>query len=148
MYLLGFGSSFFHFSALPSTVNSVQQGDKLHFTLQKDPKNGKFRAANIQVPNASSGTPSNAISVRAFSMNMPFAALLANGYKTLESRSGTMSQPYPEGTQMLTCRTTNVSRREQTHGNLKRRWTERRRNYQPQVAATQFWKKACLSPSW
>ena len=34
-------------------------------------------------------------------MNLPFAALLANGYKTLETRNGTMFVPYPEGTHML-----------------------------------------------
>ena len=32
---------------------------------------------------------------------MPFAALLSNGYKTLETRNGTMFTPYPEGTKML-----------------------------------------------
>lgn len=34
-------------------------------------------------------------------MNMPFAALLANGHKTLETRNGTMFTSYPEGTYML-----------------------------------------------
>jgi len=31
----------------------------------------------------------------------PSLALLANGYKTLETRNGTMFTPYPEGTKML-----------------------------------------------
>ena len=39
--------------------------------------------------------------MRVFSMNMPFAALLANEYKILESRNGTMFMPYPEGTKFL-----------------------------------------------
>jgi hypothetical protein len=34
-------------------------------------------------------------------MNLPFAALLANGYKTLETRNGTMFTPYEPGTKML-----------------------------------------------
>ena len=34
-------------------------------------------------------------------MNLPFAALLSNGYKTLETRNGTMFLPYEEGTKML-----------------------------------------------
>jgi hypothetical protein len=34
-------------------------------------------------------------------MNLPFAALLANGYKILETRNGTMFTTYPEGTKML-----------------------------------------------
>ncbi|KAL7540257.1 hypothetical protein ACHAXR_009978 [Thalassiosira sp. AJA248-18] len=32
---------------------------------------------------------------------LPSAALLSNGYKTLETRNGTMFTPYPEGTKML-----------------------------------------------
>jgi len=39
--------------------------------------------------------------MKVFSMNMPFAALLANGYKTLETRNGTKFTTYPEGTRML-----------------------------------------------
>ena len=96
---------FFHFSALPDGL-SVEQGDKLKFTVEKDPRNGKFRAANIELADGSSSGGSGSgggstIPMRAFSMNMPFAALLANGYKTIESRNGTMFQNYPEGTQML-----------------------------------------------
>ena len=34
-------------------------------------------------------------------MNMPFAALLANKYKTIETRNGTMFSPYVEGTKLL-----------------------------------------------
>ena len=36
-----------------------------------------------------------------FYNDLPFAALLANEYKTLETRNGTMFTTYPEGTQML-----------------------------------------------
>lgn len=93
---------FFHFSALPQDV-TVEKGDSLKFTITKDIRNGKFRAANIEIVDTSAAESgsSNTISMHAFSMNMPFAALLANGYKTLESRNGTMFSPYKEGTQML-----------------------------------------------
>ena len=43
----------------------------------------------------------NTIEMRCFSMNQPFAALLANCYKTLETRNGTMFAQYAEGTQLL-----------------------------------------------
>jgi magnesium-dependent phosphatase 1 len=103
---------FFHFSCLPVGVTSVEKGDRVQCTMEMDPKtNGKLRAASIQLAShgASSSTSSTTTtttsatirSMAAFSMNMPFAALLANGYKTLESRNGTMFQPYLEGTQML-----------------------------------------------
>jgi magnesium-dependent phosphatase 1 len=100
---------FFHFSSLPVGVTSVEKGDRVQCTVETDPKsNGKLRAASMQLasPSASltfSSSSSSATirSMPTFSMNMPFAALLANGYKTLESRNGTMFQPYPEGTQMM-----------------------------------------------
>lgn len=41
------------------------------------------------------------VEMRVFSMNLPFAALLSNGYKTLETRNGTMFVPYEAGTKML-----------------------------------------------
>ncbi|CAB9496504.1 Inherit from virNOG: Magnesium-dependent phosphatase [Seminavis robusta] len=105
---------FFHFSNLPAGVTTVEKGDKLRFTIQKDPRNGKFRAANIEmVDNDSNNSNDETISMRAFSMNMPFAALLANGHKTLESRNGTMFKPYPAGTQMLL----HVGRRTYPDGN-------------------------------
>jgi len=39
---------------------------------------------------AGTGWPAEGRPMRAFSMNMPFAALVAHGYKTIESRNGTM----------------------------------------------------------
>ena len=106
---------FFHFSSLPVGA-TVQQGDKLSFSVERDPKNGKNRASDVEILSASSRTSGgttltptvaatnnvpNTVTMHAFSMNMPFAALLANSYKTLETRNGTMFVPYPEGTQML-----------------------------------------------
>ena len=103
---------FFHFSSLPDSVNEVCQGDRLSFVCERDPKNnGKSRATKIQLVGDGESPNNNQISNRSssknnvrlpcFSMNMPFAALLANGYKTLETRNGTMFVPFPKGTQML-----------------------------------------------
>ena len=99
---------FFHFSALPNG-DQVEEGDVLTFTITNGARkaNGKDAAANIQVWNGeksnddgSTGTGS-AVTMNVFSMNLPFAALLSNGYKTLETRNGTMFTPYPSGTKML-----------------------------------------------
>ena len=114
---------FFHFDNLP-TGRSVQPGDNLSFGVERDPKNGKNRACHIeQVRNISSSVRKQAassdldstttIQMLAFSMNMPFAALMANRYKTLETRNGTMFTTYPEGTQMLL----HVGRRTYPDGN-------------------------------
>jgi magnesium-dependent phosphatase 1 len=102
---------FFHFTNLPDNC-VVEQGDKLSFLVQLDPKTGKERAANIEI-DSSTATSKDTVNMRVFSMNMPFAALLANGYKTLETRNGTMFVPYPEGTQMLL----HVGRRNYPDGN-------------------------------
>jgi magnesium-dependent phosphatase 1 len=88
---------FFHFSALPYD-QEVEKGDELTFTITKDSRNGKDAAANIEMVKSEDG---NTVNMRVFSMNLPFAALLSNGYKTLETRNGTMFTPYPEGTKML-----------------------------------------------
>ena len=90
---------FFHFNALPYGVD-VEEGDELSFTVSSDNRNGKDAAANIEISNKSE-EDSDLVSLRVFSMNLPFAALLSNGYKTLETRNGTMFTPYPEGTKML-----------------------------------------------
>jgi len=90
---------FFHFSALPDGTE-VEEGDELSFTISSDSTNGKVAAANIEISKKDEDE-SDCVNLRAFSMNLPFAALLSNGYKTLETRNGTMFTPYPEGTKML-----------------------------------------------
>ena len=89
---------FFHFSALGYNQN-VAEGDALTFTITHDSKKGKDAASDIQF--VQSDSDGETVDMRVFSMNLPFAALLANGYKTLETRNGTMFTPYPEGTKML-----------------------------------------------
>lgn len=88
---------FFHFNELPQ---QVEAGDELSFIIADDRKTGKKKASEIQLTSA---PPENAneVMMRVFSMNQPFAALLANNYKTLETRNGTMFVPYKSGAKFL-----------------------------------------------
>ena len=91
---------FFHFNDLPPGVSGVQPGDKMTFSVGEN--RGKPLAQDIQVSRSSAGSHrENQVTLHAFSMNMPFAALVANGYKDLETRNGTMFVPYEEGTKFL-----------------------------------------------
>lgn len=92
---------FFHFNNLLLQEASfrIQEGDQVTFHQTKDPKNGKDMAVNVAI--TASPDTSSLVEMRCFSMNQPFAALLANGVKTLETRNGTMFSQYSEGTQML-----------------------------------------------
>jgi magnesium-dependent phosphatase 1 len=90
---------FFHFSALPAANQEVQEGDELTFKITTDARKGKDAAIDVEMSNAV--IDADSVNMRVFSMNLPFAALLANGYKTLETRNGTMFTPYPDGTKML-----------------------------------------------
>ena len=90
---------FFHFNNLRIDGSSIAEGDEVSFQMRKDNKNkNKDMAVNVEVVNQDD---SKKEPFRCFSMNNPFAALLANGYKTLETRNGTMFTEYSEGTQML-----------------------------------------------
>jgi hypothetical protein len=82
------------------------------FIKQRDPRNeGKWIAMDViaEAPSASlsSSSMDNAASTndlvdfKCFSMNQPFAALLVNGFKTLETRNGTMFERYAPGTRVL-----------------------------------------------
>ena len=94
---------FFHVSALPNEFRDVglDRGDKLSFRIGTD-KKGKLRATDIEVSASSvTQTTVETVNMHVFSMNLPFAALLANKYKTLETRNGTMFFPYEAGTKFL-----------------------------------------------
>lgn len=92
---------FFHFNDLSDGIQLLR-GDSVSFRIEKNSKNDKTFATGIETTKSSELVQSDAsIDLRVFSMNLPFAALLANGYKNLESRNGTMFVPYPTGTQML-----------------------------------------------
>ena len=103
---------FFHFSNLAmEPQNKIEEGDKVTFQIRKDYKNNnKEMAFNVDLSKTGGGDGGNddddvddskKAQFRCFSMNNPFAALVANGYKTLETRNGTMFTEYSEGTQML-----------------------------------------------
>lgn len=94
----GIKDMFFHFNDL-SYGDNVEEGDELTFTVATT-RNGKDAASNIEI-SKSNTDESDLVNMHVFSMNLPFVALLANGYKTLETRNGTMFTPYPAGTKML-----------------------------------------------
>ena len=88
---------FFPFRNLAGNTTPIE-GQKVSFDIQLDPKSGKKMAGNVVLEDSNSeGT----VTMRCFSMNQPFASLLMNGYKTLETRNGTMFSQYVEGTQLL-----------------------------------------------
>ena len=89
---------FFHFNDLPNG-DYINEGDELTFNVVAA-RNGKSAAANIEI-SGSDSDQGDLVEMHVFSMNLPFAALLSNGYKTLETRNGTMFMPYPAGTKML-----------------------------------------------
>eukprot|EP00978_Attheya_sp_CCMP212_P007231 scaffold16787_cov52-Attheya_sp.AAC.3 len=89
----------------PNSSTTIDVDEKVSFVVRDDPKSGKKMATQIQRRVTTSTTTTtmtkDEVSMRVFSMNLPFAALLANGYKTLETRNGTMFTPYEPGTKML-----------------------------------------------
>jgi cold shock CspA family protein len=107
------GDIFFHVNSLHG--GKVESGDKLRFLVFPDPKKAN-KHVTVDIERISTSDPpqpiststkigtdtnTNTVTMRAFSMNLPFAALLANKYKTLETRNDTMFVPYPPGTNML-----------------------------------------------
>ena len=90
---------FFHFNDLPYGAD-INEGDELSFTVATT-RNGKDAAANIEISNSDTAESGDLVNMHVFSMNLPFAALLSNEYKTLETRNGTMFVPYKAGTKML-----------------------------------------------
>lgn len=97
---------FFHFSQFPSNV-SAKKGDAISFLIEFVAAKNKNQAVDLKLlddhlsqPTSSACLP-NMIRLKAFSMNQPFAALLANGYKTLETRNNTMFANIKPGTKML-----------------------------------------------
>ena len=87
---------FFHFNDLPVGAK-VEEGDEVSFVVEQN--KGKLQARDIEINQPLDDD--NQVTLHAFSMNLPFAALLANGYKDLESRNGTMFLPFGPGTLFL-----------------------------------------------
>ena len=98
---------FFHVRNLMSDTEAIEAGDEISFVVRNDKKSGKKMAAEVQSAKAGSSVAESVtndddkVNMRVFSMNNPFAALLANGHKTLETRNGNMFVPYTEGTKFL-----------------------------------------------
>ena len=96
---------FVHVRNCKGDVDFLEVGDELSFKVGTDRKTGKKMAMDVEKAGASSSSRSeksaDTVNMRVFSMNQPFAALLANGHKTLETRNGTMFVPYSEGTKFL-----------------------------------------------
>lgn len=89
---------FFHFRNLAEGIPHIQEGQEVSFHLIRDSNTKKYKAGNIVLEGT---VDKEGVQMRCFSMNQPFAALVVNGYKTLETRTGTMFDKYAEGTQML-----------------------------------------------
>lgn len=90
---------FFHFRHLEEVnPTSLQEGDEVSFLATVDPKNGKKVASKVSIETS---LDTSKVELKCFSMNQPFAALLANGYKDLETRNGTMFERYAPGTMMV-----------------------------------------------
>ena len=89
---------FFHFRYLSDEPSKYEEGDSVSFVAVPDPRNGKKMAAEVSIE---SPVKKSQVELRCFSMNQPFAALLSNSYKDLESRNGTMFAKYAPGTVML-----------------------------------------------
>lgn len=88
---------YFRCGELPVGV-LLKPGDAVSFAMETDTKTGRKRAKNIK---ALQGGSLSTVAMPTFSMNMPFAALLANGYKDIETRNGTMFTQYSPGTKFL-----------------------------------------------
>lgn len=90
---------FFHESKVPAGT-MLQTGDIVTFESSVD---GQGRPSAIILPekNAPSNKPSNTVSLPCFSMSQPFASLLMNGIKTVESRNNPMFRDLAPGTRVL-----------------------------------------------
>jgi hypothetical protein len=83
---------------LEEDPSSLREGDEVSFITTADPNNGKKMATKVSIESQADNSKTE---MKVFSMNQPFATLLANGYKDLETRNGTMFERYAPGTMML-----------------------------------------------
>jgi len=93
--------------------DGIKEGTSVTFIKRRDPRNeAKWVATDVRIDSTITATASSSsnknmdtdedlIEFKCFSMNQPFAALLTNGFKTLETRNGTMFERYPPGSQVL-----------------------------------------------
>jgi magnesium-dependent phosphatase 1 len=92
---------FFHESKVPAGME-IQTGDTITFESAQDPQG---RASAVILSGAKGASAPNAaadqVTLPCFTMSQPFAALLLNGVKTVESRNNPMFQELAPGTQVL-----------------------------------------------
>ena len=91
---------FFHRRALRGDAPPAPRPrDRVRVTVRADAQ-GRAECASVELLDAAAPAEADGVTLRAFSMNLPFAALLAHGYKEIESRNGTMFRG-TEGQRML-----------------------------------------------
>eukprot|EP00977_Amphora_coffeiformis_P006118 scaffold1323_cov160-Amphora_coffeaeformis.AAC.23 len=95
---------FFHESKVPSGMD-IKSGDNVTFESSADDR-GRPSAVILsgngtQSPAAAGGSPTETVTMPCFSMSQPFAALLLNGVKIVESRNNPMFEKVEPGTQVL-----------------------------------------------
>ena len=87
---------FFHRSALPGGASTPRVGDAVVASLRRDGR-GRLECGAVRPSDGGAGAvdgdasvDASAVTLPVFSMNLPFAALVAHGRKTLETRNHTM----------------------------------------------------------
>jgi len=97
---------FVHESKIPAGVQ-LQAGDTVNFKVNNGSGNRPSAviisntASNDREKSARATGVAETISMKCFTMSQPFAALLLNRIKTVESRNGPMFADVPSGTQFL-----------------------------------------------
>ena len=91
---------FFHESKVPAGMN-IKAGDKVKFESNED-SSGRTSAVILSSSSQSaSDEDGKTTTMPCFTMSQPFAALLLNGVKTVESRNNPMFQELKPGTRVL-----------------------------------------------
>jgi len=85
----GGGDLFAHASALPPGAPTPQKGDAVSVVVGVD-RGGRVACTSVTPKGGPGPSEGGSITLPCFSMNMPFAGLVAHGRKTLETRNGTM----------------------------------------------------------
>ncbi|KAH8057797.1 hypothetical protein JL722_6336 [Aureococcus anophagefferens] len=80
---------FFHRSSVSGSVDALRAGAEVTVTVGRDGR-GRKQCDSVALAGAEDA---DVVRLPCFSMNMPFAGLVAHGYKTLETRNHTMFVP-------------------------------------------------------
>ena len=103
-FLVADGQEYFvHESKLPYGT-TLRKGDQVRFQATQDSK-GRLSATVLSASPGDDSTSAQSsvhiITMKCFTMSQPFAALLLNGVKTVESRNSNMFQSLKPGTKLL-----------------------------------------------